>query len=45
MGEAMICPACKKPVETHAMYRDGRCPVVVFPAPLRPCPPRELGQR
>jgi hypothetical protein len=51
----MICPDCKKPVETHAMYRKGRCPVVRFPhydldpakppLPLRPCPPRELGQR
>lgn len=41
----MICPDCKQPVETHAAYKGGRCPVVRFPLPVRPCPPREIGQR
>lgn len=30
MSEKPICPDCKHPVESHAMYRDGRCPVVRF---------------
>lgn len=25
-----ICPDCKRLISLHELYRDGRCPVVVF---------------
>jgi hypothetical protein len=36
----VICPDCKQPVETHAMYRSGRCPVVRIPHYFPDGPPQ-----